>query len=276
LKTSDPTWAETGKTLCRQSRVQKDVARDIRENVLSLESGMKALREGMEEYRAGLETPPEGNKTNFERLNEIVAGVLSRAERIEYLVEELEQAHPALETVHFEKQNLKILVKNLVTDYQNTRSKGERIYELHYEADGMVAVLDARKFLRILDNLLDNATRFTPRGHILVHVADTPQEWILSVKDSGSGIPENRIEGIFERNEVCPDAAGKRGRGCGLSEVRKLVECHRGRIGVTSIPGKRTTFEVRIPRDLPPGRYSAPVSGEPSAGGESVFRRRTS
>jgi two-component system phosphate regulon sensor histidine kinase PhoR len=123
---------------------------------------------------------------------------------------------------------------------------------LEAEYSGNLPMLfgDARSFQEILQNLLDNAVRYTAAGgHIRVKAAADGSELVLSVADTGIGIPKADQDRIFERFYRA-DAARSResgGTGLGLSIVKHLVEAHGGRIKVESEVGQGSTFYVYLP-----------------------------
>jgi two-component system phosphate regulon sensor histidine kinase PhoR len=109
---------------------------------------------------------------------------------------------------------------------------------------------DVRSFQEILENLLDNAVRYSsPDGHIHVKASIKGSEIVISVADTGIGIPKVEQERIFERFYRA-DAARSResgGTGLGLSIVKHLVEAHGGRIRIESEVGQGSTFYVYFP-----------------------------
>jgi two-component system, OmpR family, phosphate regulon sensor histidine kinase PhoR len=109
---------------------------------------------------------------------------------------------------------------------------------------------DVRSFQEILQNLLDNALRYTmPGGHIRVRAVVEGSDIVLSVADTGIGIPKIEQDRIFERFYRA-DAARSResgGTGLGLSIVKHLVEAGGGRIKVESEVGHGSTFFVYLP-----------------------------
>jgi len=123
---------------------------------------------------------------------------------------------------------------------------------LHTDYDSDLPPLygDPRSLQEILENLLDNAVRYTsPGGHIRVSVVVEGAEMVLSVVDSGIGISKADQDRIFERF-YRTDAARSRksgGTGLGLSIVKHLVEAHGGRIRVESEIGKGSAFYVHLP-----------------------------
>ena len=109
---------------------------------------------------------------------------------------------------------------------------------------------DLQSFHGILENLLDNAVRYTSAGgSIWVTAAADGDEIVISVSDSGIGIPKVEQERIFERFYRV-DAARSResgGTGLGLAIVKHLVEAQGGRITVESEVGNGSTFHVIMP-----------------------------
>jgi len=114
---------------------------------------------------------------------------------------------------------------------------------------------DARRLAEILQNLLDNAVQYTnPDGQVTIaaDVAAGARQMVLTVRDTGIGIPQHEQQRIFERFYRV-DAARSReagGTGLGLSIARHLAEAHGGRLEVQSEAGHGSTFSLYLPLDL--------------------------
>ncbi len=120
--------------------------------------------------------------------------------------------------------------------------------------DGMF-LLDAVRFRQILFNLLGNAIKFTDKGYIKLTLSgkalgneDKFYEIKITVKDTGSGIPEKDQKLIFEafRQSSGPQAAQRQGTGLGLSITKRLVEAMNGEITLKSEEGKGSTFTIKL------------------------------
>jgi signal transduction histidine kinase/CheY-like chemotaxis protein len=113
---------------------------------------------------------------------------------------------------------------------------------------------DARRLRQVLLNLVSNAAKFTQEGFIRVEAEATPTEVIISVVDSGIGIPPDKTETIFEPFTQVDASTTRRtgGTGLGLSISRHLVDIHGGRIWLESTPGVGSTFYVALPIEPPP------------------------
>jgi signal transduction histidine kinase len=115
------------------------------------------------------------------------------------------------------------------------------------------AMANANQIQQVLMNLLINARQAMPNGgRILIRLAyDAASQMIeLQVRDSGCGIPAEKLPHIFDRfytTKSGPDASGKGGNGLGLACCREVIEAHHGRIRVESTVGKGTQFTLRIP-----------------------------
>jgi two-component system phosphate regulon sensor histidine kinase PhoR len=114
----------------------------------------------------------------------------------------------------------------------------------------VVAWADEEAVNQILDNLVDNALKYTPEyGSIRVRWRAEDGQACLEVQDTGIGIPEHDLPRIFERFYRVDKARSRElgGTGLGLSIVKHLVQALHGSVGATSRLGQGTTFTVRLP-----------------------------
>ncbi|MBN1260719.1 MAG: PAS domain-containing protein [Anaerolineae bacterium] len=110
---------------------------------------------------------------------------------------------------------------------------------------------DPRRLEQVLDNLVSNAIKYSPRGgEVRIVGSATPAEVRVSVQDSGIGVPYAEQERIFERfyRVEGPETRAVPGTGLGLYLARAIVRAHGGRIWVESIPGSGATFHISLPR----------------------------
>jgi PAS domain S-box-containing protein len=112
-------------------------------------------------------------------------------------------------------------------------------------------LVDRIRLKQVLYNLLSNAIKFTPDGgRVRIEARDLGQQVLLSVSDTGIGIPPEEHEAIFnEFHQVGMTTKGVReGTGLGLAISRRLVEAHGGKIWVESAPGQGSTFSFTLPQ----------------------------
>jgi heavy metal sensor kinase len=111
---------------------------------------------------------------------------------------------------------------------------------------------DARMIQRMLSNLLDNATKYTPSGgSVTVSLTESDTQVIFSVKDTGIGISSSDLPRIFERFYRCDQSRSQSGIGLGLSLARAIARAHCGDITATSKLNFGSTFTVTLPKSLP-------------------------
>ena len=114
--------------------------------------------------------------------------------------------------------------------------------------------LDRHRIIQVMSNLIGNALKFTPDGgHVRVEVRDDASggHLLLSVADSGCGIPKNHLNRVFDRLYQVThrdDSYAGAGLGLGLSIAKEVVELHGGHISVESSVDCGTTFTISLPR----------------------------
>jgi signal transduction histidine kinase/CheY-like chemotaxis protein len=127
---------------------------------------------------------------------------------------------------------------------------------------------DADRLRQIFLNLLNNAVKFTRNGEVIVdvrhiHTAPEGEAFSISVKDTGIGIPNDRIHSIFDRFSQVEDSISREfgGTGLGLAISKRLIELMGGKIGVESTFGKGSTFwiELTLPRGEIDAMQEAPM-----------------
>ena len=153
------------------------------------------------------------------------------------------------------KMQMEIEPRNLchsVQDvYREVRSLAQQNgLELDIEApEQCLALFDEEKIKRVLFNLVGNAIKFTGAGgRVAISIAPGEDEVVVSVVDTGKGIPGERLPELFkEFSQVGPEDSAK-GSGLGLSICRKIVESHQGHIWAESSPGQGSAFHFSLPR----------------------------
>lgn len=121
------------------------------------------------------------------------------------------------------------------------------------EVEEKYMAFDSDKIERIVLNILSNAIKFTERGgSIFVNIYDLGDRIKLSVKDTGIGIPEDKLESVFGRFAQVNRPISRRGEGSGigLALVKSLVELHGGKVYVKSKVGEGSEFIIELPVTL--------------------------
>jgi signal transduction histidine kinase len=115
-------------------------------------------------------------------------------------------------------------------------------------APGVCVSADRNRLRQVAANLLDNAIKYTPAGgRVEVHTGIDGTEALLTVADTGPGIPAEELPRIWERLYRGDASRSERGLGLGLSLVKAVVEAHGGRVEAVSAAGQGSSFVVRLP-----------------------------
>lgn len=140
--------------------------------------------------------------------------------------------------------------------------------ELVLDCAPLTAEVDPQMWETIVLNLLSNAVKFTFSGSITVRVAAEQDDMVeVTVTDTGTGIPPESLERLFERFYQAhnPRARSTEGSGIGLSLVRSLVELHGGTITLDSALERGTSVRIRLPAARRAEQPAAPVPAAESA-----------
>ncbi len=132
----------------------------------------------------------------------------------------------------------------------------ELTFSLELDEDIPALHLDPDQLVQIVQNLLNNAIKFTPAGRVRLAARRDGEAMLLAVEDTGIGIPAEQLESIFDKfhqvalGDTVTNAV--KGTGLGLAICRQIVRHYGGRIWVESEPGRGSTFFVRLPLAAPP------------------------
>ena len=134
---------------------------------------------------------------------------------------------------------------------------------------GRPAHVDPRLWEKVVLNLLSNAVKYTFVGGITVGVRGVGDDVVLTVADTGIGIPAAELPRVFERFHRVPGSAARNreGTGIGLALVRELVALHGGTVSVDSEAGRGSTFTVTVPFGQPDASAPEPVAPSAAARG---------
>lgn len=146
--------------------------------------------------------------------------------------------------------NLVSMAGSMVSAFEATEIAQRVTLNLDYDAglDGNWFG-DEKRIRQVLSNLVNNAVKFTGEGEVTVSMRDQGAKVRFEVRDNGPGIPEDKLQAIFDRFQQVEEHESRRhgGVGIGLNICRQLVTAMRGSIGVESELGNGATFWFEIP-----------------------------
>jgi signal transduction histidine kinase len=121
-------------------------------------------------------------------------------------------------------------------------------------------VWDWERINEVTGNLLSNAFKFTPSGGTVELLAGPNENGVcIEVRDTGAGIKPDQLKRVFEKFYQADNqkSASAKGTGLGLAIAKEIVEAHQGRISVSSVLGKGTTFTLILPKAVVNRRRSS-------------------
>jgi PAS domain S-box-containing protein len=159
----------------------------------------------------------------------------------------------------YEPVDLALLTAELASNFRSACEKAGLVLDVDCAAVGEPVYVDRDMWEKIVLNLLSNAFKFTFEGRIIVALRRDGDHVALSVRDTGTGVPEHEITRLFDHFHRVEFARSRtdEGSGIGLALVQELVKLHGGTVRVASAYGEGSTFTVMIPlgaAHLPPGR----------------------
>jgi len=137
-------------------------------------------------------------------------------------------------------------------DVMNSKAEEEKLQIQIETPDGMpVLEADRDKIKQVVLNLLSNAIKYNrPSGSITLSSSFSASESLITVQDTGIGIPDEAIPHLFQKfYRVHENEKKASGTGLGLSICKQIVQGHGGRMEVKSKIGSGTAFTVRLPRN---------------------------
>ncbi|MEM9329142.1 MAG: HAMP domain-containing sensor histidine kinase [Bacteroidota bacterium] len=172
-----------------------------------------------------------------ERLSKLIAQLF------EYSKLEANQIEPVKEPFMISE-----LVSDLHMHYQILAEKKGITLGLEVEEQLPLVFADIGLVERAIQNLMDNALKFTPKGGVVTMQLRSQQSEVeVLIKDTGLGIPEQDQALIFERYRQSKTGKDQTGAGLGLAIVKKIIEIHDSTISVLSRPNAGTTFRFSLP-----------------------------
>ncbi|MCM8829530.1 MAG: ATP-binding protein [Candidatus Omnitrophica bacterium] len=229
---------------CRDITSEKELARIKQELVTNISHELKTPLTAVKGYVETLqeEIPPELKdylviiKKHTDRLINILNDILSLAE-----MEETQK----IELVPI---NIKEVVEETIKMFTGKIRDKNLSLKIDID-DGLVISGDRLRIEEMFINLIDNAVRYTDKGGITIKGLREKDRVIISIKDTGIGIPERSIPRIFERFYVVDRSRSKEtgGTGLGLSIVKHIIMLHKGTIDVKSHIGTGTEVLITLP-----------------------------
>jgi two-component system phosphate regulon sensor histidine kinase PhoR len=159
----------------------------------------------------------------------------------------LDSGEVSLEIAH---QDIGQLIQQTVERFQPQAERAGLSLNLELPTNLPPVAVDKVEIEKAMVNLLHNAVKFTPPGgQIIVWAKAEKDKVVVSVADSGIGIPAEHLPYIFQRFHKVDQSRASEGVGLGLAIAKHIIQAHRGEIWVESEEGKGATFSFSLPLD---------------------------
>lgn len=191
--------------------------------------------------------------------------ILLEAERTTTLIEQLlslARADSGRETLHMRPVNLSETLRGVADSWKQVAAIRDLRFSANIDEQDAAVSGDETLLRRLTDILLDNAFKYTPSpGTVSLTLERRDDIAVITVQDSGVGIPHEEQSKIFERFYRIDKARGRAqgGTGLGLAIAQWIVSQHRGSISVESRPGEGATFRAELPRIAVPETKHQPA-----------------
>lgn len=195
----------------------------------------------------------QGDRITKKQIREYLETVLGNTKKLNRLIDDLfelskldaENIQPDLEDV-----SLAELVQDLVLQFKPiAEKKGVKLtFSVPKQPNALIKA-DINLLNRAITNLIDNAIQHTPEGgEVTIESVKQGKDFVLSIHDTGIGIPQVDIPHIFDRfYQVDKSRSSGNGTGLGLAIAQRILALHGAQIKVESPPNMGTTFKVQIP-----------------------------
>ena len=220
--------ADLSAAQARERRFTADVAHELRTPLTALVGEASLLAEHLDRMPADSRRPAELLIADIARLRRLVDDLL-----------EISRLDAGAESVHAEPVDLRSLVGATIA----ARGWNGRV---GVDGDGLTLTSDSRRLERIVGNLVDNALEHGGE-EVAIHIGRDGETAAVEIADDGPGIPPEHLPYIFERFYKADEARSGGGTGLGLAIARENARLLGGEIDVSSVPGERTRFTLRLP-----------------------------
>ena len=218
-----------------------NISHELRTPLASLKALVETLRDGALEDRPAAQRFLDQMETEVDALTQMVQELLELS-RIES-----GQVPFRLATV--------AVAEVVLPAVERLQAQAERAglqLTVDLPADLPSILADAERIQQVVTNLLHNAIKFTPSGgEVTISAKASKDEVVISVRDTGVGIPADALGRIFERFYKVDQARAREGTGLGLAIAKHIVQGHAGRIWAESVEGRGSTFHSALPRVKP-------------------------
>ncbi|MCD6107845.1 MAG: HAMP domain-containing protein [Caldisericaceae bacterium] len=208
------------------------------------------LKTPLTSIKGFVETLKENNNTENQHFLEIIERNTNRLIDIVDDLLLLSNLEDKKQKLKIEKINLRKMADNILRIFEIKFKEKKISFKL--DISDNISYINADPFWleQLFINLIDNAIKYTDKGHVEIKILSQGKDIQIEIQDSGIGIPKKHLSRIFERFYVVDKSRSHKlgGTGLGLSIVKHIVQLHNGKISVESKVGKGSKFIITLPK----------------------------
>ena len=239
--------------LFKHQRIELEALGKMKDEFISLATHqLRTPATGVKQFLGllleGFAGPLSDQQTNF-----IQKAYASNERQLTLVSSLLQTAQIDAGKIHLSKTivDIRLLIEDIVDELKDVIEERQQTVKIVEDPDFEHVCVDVLQMRMVLENLIDNASKYTfPGGKITITLSTTKVHDCIAIKDTGVGIAEKDIGRLFEKfSKVSnPLSESVGGTGLGLYWAKKIITLHRGTIRVKSQPNVGTEFIINIPK----------------------------
>lgn len=234
---------EQEKTEQERREFVSNVSHELRTPLTSMRSYIEALSEGAWKDE---EIAPNFLKVTLDETDRMIRMINDLLD-----LSRMDSQQAALQLEYININELLSFVLDRFDMIMNNDEKGKK-YRIRrdFTQRELWAEVDPDKIIQVIDNIMNNAIKYSPDGGtITVHLSETHNNILLSITDQGLGIPKKDLQRVFDRFYRVDKARARKqgGTGLGLAITKEVIKAHGGNIWVESQEGRGSTFYITLP-----------------------------
>lgn len=255
------------RVLARPNDMTRQICYDLNEIAVNSQASLISQRQSEQAYKRLMTSLSHDIKTPLASmvgyLEAVESGIVEGEEKEEYIRVASDKAQymqhfvetlfewvkldAGVQIFHFEECDINEATRDVMAEWIPVLEGSGFAYDIDISENEYMVELDQSAYMRILNNLLQNAITHSGGDRLSLQIVQEGQNVEITISDNGTGISEDDLPHIFERMYQCDHSRMAKGNGLGLAITKELVSAHGGTIMTESVPGAGTVFTILFP-----------------------------
>ncbi|MDD4202077.1 MAG: hybrid sensor histidine kinase/response regulator [Candidatus Omnitrophica bacterium] len=223
----------------QQKLLASTIAHELRAPLTGIKASLQILASGQ----------PGKLSSEQKKFIQKAINITNRVIRLANEVLDMSKLERGKEPLHLKQWDINKMVKEIAEEFKAVAADKGLALELEEKHVFPLIVIDRDKIMEVLENLINNAIKYTRKGKIKIGIEKNKKEVQISVRDTGEGVNEEDKKRIFQKFEQGKHGQKTTGSGLGLSISKEIILQHGGRIWVESKEQEGSSFFITIPLD---------------------------